>query len=123
MPVLPLLAFVLIIFFGKDCGQRFLYRNFAMALSFILSCLIFVKFVGGASSYEFNYPWFSFGGKVISAGILMNGLTAVMLVVVTLVSLLVQIYSVDICTMIFVIQDIIPIYRYLLFNAGFNSFK
>ncbi|MEK6646852.1 MAG: NADH-quinone oxidoreductase subunit L [Candidatus Firestonebacteria bacterium] len=95
IPVLPLLAFVLIIFFGKRLPGKGSYIGiFAMALSFILSCLIFVKFVGGASSYEFNYPWFSFGGKVISAGILIDGLTAVMLVVVTLVSLLVQIYSI-----------------------------
>src|SRR4051794_338294 len=47
---------------------------------------------GAALSYS-SHEWLSFDGFTFNVGIRMDGLTAVMLVVVTSVSLLVQIYS------------------------------
>src|SRR5688572_20837443 len=41
----------------------------------------------------FNHEWFQIGDLVVNVGVRIDGLTAVMLVVVTVVSFLVQMYS------------------------------
>ncbi len=63
--------------------------------SFVLSIWAFAKVAdndGARVGYE-AYHWLTVGSLNISLGITLDGLTAVMLIVVTGVSLLVQIYS------------------------------
>ena len=74
----------------------------AICLGMSLSILSVVSSGAIALPYEHNWPWFSFaasiGGKAfiydMPIGVLIDGPAALLLVVVTLVSLMVQIYSI-----------------------------
>jgi len=66
----------------------------AMAICFGLSAMIlFEIYLHPESCFDKSFVWFSAAGTEIVAGFIVDPLTAFMLVVVTLVSLLVQIYS------------------------------
>lgn len=67
----------------------------AIGLSFALSTMVAVHvFSGGLhDSFEVSMRWLSMPGLEVDMGLLIDGLTAVMLIVVTLVALLVQVYS------------------------------
>lgn len=67
----------------------------AIGASFVLSVMT-LSAVMGAPGHELNIPdinWLAVDNLSISLGVMVDALTAVMLVVVTLVSLMVQIYS------------------------------
>jgi NADH-quinone oxidoreductase subunit L len=68
----------------------------SVALSFALSCVVFYQLVwGGASVFNANvYTWLEVGKLSIGIGFLVDRLTALMLVVVTFVSLMVHIYTI-----------------------------
>lgn len=96
IPFLPLAAFLINILFG-----RFLLKDRAHIVaiagvfaSFVLSVAIFIQVAGGATMNCDLYSWISSGGFRVSVGFLIDPLTAVMLIVVTSVSLLVHIYSI-----------------------------
>ncbi|MHB0885375.1 MAG: NADH-quinone oxidoreductase subunit L [Bacillota bacterium] len=91
---LPLLASLAIIFFGRRFknGGDFIGIA-AIAVSFVLSLLVFGQLASGAEPYRFTFTWLNLGGVQIQNGIAVDNLTALMLVVVTMVSMLVQIYS------------------------------
>jgi len=68
----------------------------SMAISFLLSLCAFAYTLGqpaGAAPVTFNFPWFQFGDQWLQLGWVLDPLTAVMLVMVTFVSLLIFIYS------------------------------
>ncbi|MFN2643184.1 MAG: NADH-quinone oxidoreductase subunit L [Actinomycetota bacterium] len=99
IPILPLAAFFLIIAFGKRLPLKGPEIGIvAVSISFIMSVGIIAKFVGahGAEhAREISTRWFPFGsGAHLQIGMKIDGLTAVMFIVVTTVSLLVQIYSI-----------------------------
>lgn len=96
IPFLPLAAFLINILFG-----RFLLKDRAHIVaiagvfaSFVLSVAVFIQVTGGATMNSDLYSWISSGGFRVSVGFLIDPLTAVMLIVVTTVSLLVHIYSI-----------------------------
>lgn len=96
IPFLPLLAFFVNIIFG-----RFLFRDKShiiaiagVAASFLLSVATFVQVAGGRTLNYDLYQWITSGGFNVSIGFLFDPLTAIMLIVVTSVSLLVHVYSV-----------------------------
>jgi len=96
IPFLPLAAFLINILFG-----RFLLKDRAHIVaiagvfaSFVLSVAVFIQVAGGATMNSDLYSWISSGGFRVSVGFLIDPLTAVMLIVVTTVSLLVHIYSI-----------------------------
>ena len=97
---LPLASFVLIAlvirpFLGTGSQYAAYITIGAVGLSFVLSLWALVGTI--ASHGEMAYPvhtWLSAGEFDFAVGILMDPLTAIMLVVVTGVSLMVQIYSV-----------------------------
>ncbi|MFY9323375.1 MAG: NADH-quinone oxidoreductase subunit L, partial [Syntrophomonadaceae bacterium] len=64
-------------------------------LSFALSVLVAAHvFLGGMQeTFEISMRWLAMPGLNVDMGLLIDGLTAVMLIVVTLVALLVQVYS------------------------------
>ena len=66
----------------------------ALAAATILSILTLRSVILGHTAVFHTWEWLSFGGAAIEMGILADPLTAVMLVVVTAVSLLIQIYSI-----------------------------
>ncbi|MBI3552773.1 MAG: NADH-quinone oxidoreductase subunit L [Elusimicrobia bacterium] len=107
IPLLPfLVSLVILFFFDEDAHSPYApYLGIAtMFWCLVQSLVIFHQASSGAVHpwpYEGSWEWFSFAadsaGKGFSAampiGILIDGAAAVMLVVVTLVSLLVQVYS------------------------------
>ena len=94
IPTLPLLAFLVIIAFTRQ--NRILSSLFSIAMisvSLVLSIDLFFAVAGGTAGAEWSVPWLTLGSLRISLGVLVNQLTVVMLLVVTGISLLVQIYS------------------------------
>ncbi|CAN5266330.1 NADH-quinone oxidoreductase subunit L [soil metagenome] len=92
--LLPLVSFFLITFFGKrlPAGGAWIGIG-AMALCLAISLGILLHFVQGGEASEASVSWFRIGPLEFELGQLVDGLTAAMLVVVTLVSLCVQVYS------------------------------
>lgn len=95
IPLFPLLAFIVIVSFGRQLKEgAALVGILLTGVSFGIALLTFwERFQDGASNYKFNVSWLQVGDIVISMGFEVNQLNAMMLVIVTLVSLLVQIYS------------------------------
>ena len=92
---LPLLAFFVIVFFGRRMPGRGAEVGItAVGIGLVLSLLVLLHFAQGGEATERSISWFELGPLTLRLGQLVDGLTAVMLVVVTLVSLCVQVYSV-----------------------------
>ena len=95
IPALPLLAFVIIAFLTKKHNTAsMLVSIFAMAGSFVLSAILLWSQLNAPQSIEISIPWMYLGSIKMHIGVLINQLTVIMLMVVTTVSLLVQIYSI-----------------------------
>ena len=97
IPVLPFVSFLLIVFLGKRAPLRGASIGIAaVGISFVMSLLTFFQFVGGEQErVEKAVSWVSAGSFQLELGMNVDGLAAMMFVVVTLVSLLVHIYSVS----------------------------
>jgi len=91
IPILPVLAFVLTLAFGKKLPSGGGYIPIlAIAISCIISVLAFLQIYRTHIPIEVSYPWFS----VLNVGILIDPLASVMLMMVTFVSLLIHIYAI-----------------------------
>lgn len=96
IPLFPLLAFLALTAMGRQLKDLGIYISiFAMLASFIVALLIFVERIGGkVEDYTWNkLHWLQVGDFTLNMGFEVNNLNALMLVIVTLVSLLVNIYS------------------------------
>ena len=94
IPLLPLAASFLILFLGKRSpGKGAPIGIAAIAVSFVISIGILLDVARGAEPVERSIEWFSIGGFHLELGMAVDGLAAVMFVVVTTVSLCVQVYS------------------------------
>jgi NADH-quinone oxidoreductase subunit L len=95
IPLLPFASAVLILAFGKRTpGKGTAFGIAAVFVAFVLAMGVLWNWVdGGSGEYERNIAWFDIGSLHLELGILVDGLTAVMLVVVTSVSLMVHVYS------------------------------
>jgi NADH-quinone oxidoreductase subunit L len=97
VPLLPFLAFFVILFFGKRLpGRGHSVGIVATGIAFLLSLVGFFELAAGAEAVEKSWTWFEFGegsSLHLEFGMRYDFLTAVMFIVVTTVSLLVQIYS------------------------------
>src|SRR5262245_46951186 len=92
---LPLISFFLITFFGKRMPAKGAEIGItAMAVSFVLSLLVLSHFIQGKPPTEKTLTWFTIGTFEVGVGQFVDGLTAIMLTLVTLVSLCVQVYSI-----------------------------
>lgn len=94
---LPLLSYVLTFFFGRMLPRKgdFIGVSF-MGAAWILAIRIFICFwkIGDpAYRVEASFTWVDLGSLHLDAGILVDGMTSVMLMVVTTVSFLVHLYS------------------------------
>ncbi len=99
IPFLPLLGFFINIAVGKRLPRKGDWISIAtVGTGLVMSIVIFYevfRIYDPNFKYHVVYPWLSLGDRfVINAGVLVDNLTAVMLVVVTGVSTLVHIYSV-----------------------------
>ena len=93
IPVFPLLAFVLLLLFGRMLKERAAYVGIiAMAASFGTSLVVLFERIGG-EGYKYVVRWITFGEHTITMGYEVTALNAMMLIVVTTVSLLVHLFS------------------------------
>ncbi|MCL5267476.1 MAG: NADH-quinone oxidoreductase subunit L [Bacteroidetes bacterium] len=99
--ILPLVGFVLLIFFGKRIPRQDLLETGILFLALAFSIYIMVQkvFFLTEPRIDFTFRWIDlgglFGGKTfpIDLGIAIDNITAIMLVVVTLISSLVHLFS------------------------------
>jgi NADH-quinone oxidoreductase subunit L len=91
----PLVGFVLQMAFGRRLPRQGDWLTVAaIGASLAASIGIAVQMLGGATPYEEHWTWMAPGaGEPWTFGFRIDGLTAVMLVVVTLVSFLVHVFS------------------------------
>ncbi|MHB9145471.1 MAG: NADH-quinone oxidoreductase subunit L [Symbiobacteriia bacterium] len=92
--VLPVISFALIVALELRFGDKVAYIGIASILAaLVLSGLIFVDVLHGAPTYHWGFDWVVSGSRHIPLGIQLDHMSAVMLLVVTLVSAMVHIYS------------------------------
>ncbi|WP_308636684.1 NADH-quinone oxidoreductase subunit L [Paenibacillus silvisoli] len=95
IPLFPFAAFLLLLAFGR--GQRMLGVTLGALSSFaglVLSILVLIEHMtDGSAYYQYAFKWLHFGSVTMNAGFEVTNLTAIMLVVVTSVSFLVNVYS------------------------------
>ncbi|MFD9626108.1 NADH-quinone oxidoreductase subunit L [Peribacillus muralis] len=93
IPIFPLVAFLVLLLVGGRLRGRGSYIGIIFTLaSFMLSLLTLMERFS-APTYKKTLEWLTLGGTQLTAGFEINQLNALMLVIVSLVSLLVQIYS------------------------------
>lgn len=94
----PLLGCLLAGLFGKQIGRRGAHTATitGVAVSALLSAYVLYGFATGSrTKFDENvYTWLTMGGVDFSVGFLVDSLTAMMMVVVTSVSLMVHIYTI-----------------------------
>ncbi len=81
---------------GKWVGQRgaHFFTILGVLIAFIGSCVVLSQVAGGARFNETLYQWSVVGRTVMEVGFMVDGLTAMMMVVVTFVSLMVHVYTI-----------------------------
>jgi NADH-quinone oxidoreductase subunit L len=97
VPLAPLVGAVVAGFFGRQVGRAGAHTVtiLGVALSFVLSA--WVLYDVAANGARFNatiYEWMRIGSLKMEIGFLVDGLTALMMCVVTFVSLMVHVYTV-----------------------------
>ena len=92
----PLAGAIIAGLFGKRIGRVHAHTAaiFSVLLSFLCSCVILADTLGGASFNGSVYTWATSGGTRFEIGFLIDRLTALMMVVVTFVSLMVHVYTI-----------------------------
>lgn len=94
----PLVGSILAGLFGRRIGRAGAHwaTILGVAVSFVLSASVLWQLVGqGAPPFNQNlYTWFDIGGLQAHVGFMVDRLTAMMMVVVTFVSLLVHVYTI-----------------------------
>jgi NADH-quinone oxidoreductase subunit L len=95
VPVLPLVAYIILLIGGKRAGEAFAatVSVLAVAVSFILSIIIMVDVAqhGPAPATVFN--WLHFGSAIVTVGWSVTSLNSLMLVIVSFVSTFVLLFS------------------------------
>ena len=83
-------------FFGNVVGRKTSHTAtiLGVLVAFILSCMTLNDVMNGAHYSGTVYQWMNVGGLKLEVGFLVDGLTAMMMCVVTFVSLMVHIYTV-----------------------------
>ena len=95
IPILPLAAFLVNGLFGRWTREKAHWVSVpAVVLSFLLSLFVLKDVLSGVNTYASLYRWITVGAFDVSVGVMIDPLTAVMLIVVTSVSSLVHIYSI-----------------------------
>ncbi|QPF74274.1 NADH-quinone oxidoreductase subunit L [Roseateles sp. DAIF2] len=97
VPLAPLVGAIVAGLFGKQVGRRGAHTVtiLGVLIAFIISAMVLKSVaVDGARFNETIYEWMVLGGLKMEVGFLVDGLTAMMMVVVTFVSLMVHIYTI-----------------------------
>jgi NADH-quinone oxidoreductase subunit L len=101
VPLAPLVGALLAGILGTQLGGNWIGRRLShfltilgVLVAFILSAQTLVKVIDGARFNETIYEWMVIGGMKMEIGFMVDGLTAMMMCVVTFVSLMVHIYTI-----------------------------
>jgi NADH-quinone oxidoreductase subunit L len=95
IPLLPALSFFVILFFGKKLPKGGSESGIlAVGLSFVLSVLVAIDWITNHAVVDQHWVWWTNGHAEVTIGQHVDGLTAMMFLVVTFVSLMVHVYSV-----------------------------
>ena len=94
LPLIMVLSAFITLFVGKKLPSKGpIIGITAIGLCFVASLGILLHFVQGGAEYSSGVPWFEVGYLHVDAGQYVDGLTAIMLLVVCAISLAVHIYS------------------------------
>ncbi len=96
IPLLPLLAAIVVGLFGKHLPRSFAHilTILGVGASFALSVYVLKDAMVSAPYNETVYSWLKSGNFTFEIGFLIDRLSAMMMVVVTFVSLMVHIYTI-----------------------------
>src|SRR5262244_3628763 len=96
VPLAPLAGAIVAGLFGKQVGRAGAHwvTIVGVAVSFAVSCVVFSRALDGQVFNGSVYTWLVSGGTRFEIGFLIDRLTALMMVVVTFVSLMVHVYTV-----------------------------
>lgn len=91
----PFFIFCFLMLFGRIINRfRGILATTIMFACLIASIIIFTN-TWGQTPHHGRFEWFHFGGKIITLGIYIDNITALMLVMVTLISFLVHLFSIE----------------------------
>lgn len=94
IPLFPILAFLINIFFGRKLkGLSAIVSIVASGISLVLAVVTFQGLQAGESSYTV-LTWLTINNIPLDFGVIVDPLTCMMLLVVTIVGTLIQIYSI-----------------------------
>ena len=96
VPLAPLAGAIVAGFFGKTVGRAgsHVATILGVLVAFILSAMTLVDVIGGARFNQTIYEWMVLGDLKMEVGFMIDGLTAMMMCVVTFVSLMVHVYTI-----------------------------
>jgi len=93
IPLFPLISFLILLVFGKRLKESSAYIGMALTfIAFVYSLLVLVERFGNPT-FKQEGTWLTIGEFNLTAGFEVNQLNALMLVIVSLVSFLVHMYS------------------------------
>ena len=96
VPLAPLVGALVAGLAGKAVGRKGAHTVtiLGVLVSFICSAMVLMQVIDGARFNGTIYEWATIGGLRMEVGFLVDGLTAMMMVVVTFVSLMVHLYTI-----------------------------
>ncbi len=96
VPLAPLVGSIAAGLFGKVIGRRgaHVITILGVLVSFIISVLTLQEVMNGARFNQTVYEWMTLGTLKMEVGFMVDGLTAMMMCVVTFVSLMVHVYTI-----------------------------
>ncbi|MGR6807040.1 NADH-quinone oxidoreductase subunit L [Sphaerotilus natans] len=96
VPLAPLAGAIIAGFFGKAVGRAgsHVATILGVLVALILSVMTLIDVIGGARFNQTIYEWMVLGDLKMEVGFMVDGLTAMMMCVVTFVSLMVHIYTI-----------------------------
>ncbi len=101
IPLAPLVGSLLAGILGTQLGGNWIGRRLShfltilgVLIAFIISVSTLLKVIDGARFNETIYTWMQIGGFKMEIGFMVDGLTAMMMCVVTFVSLMVHLYTI-----------------------------
>ena len=96
VPLAPLAGALIAGLAGKWVGRRgaHFFTILGVFIAFVCSCVVLAQVANGARFNATLYEWMVLGKLVMEVGFLVDGLTAMMMVVVTFVSLMVHVYTI-----------------------------
>ena len=96
VPLAPLAGAIIAGLWGRSIGRANAHRVTILSVlaSFVASCVIFADVLGGNTWNGSIYTWITSGETRLEIGFLIDRLSALMMIVVTFVSLMVHVYTI-----------------------------